>query len=71
MTPEQAKEAEANAFAMELLMPREWLLADIKKLGGVDIEDERAMARLAKKYGVSLTVMALRIGQLAGERLAP
>lgn len=71
MTPEQAMEAEANAFAMELLMPREWLLADIKKLGGVDIEDERAMARLAKKYGVSLTVMALRIGQLAGERLAP
>lgn len=70
MTPEQAMEAEANAFAMELLMPREWLLADIKKLGGVDIEDEKAMARLAKKYGVSLTVMALRIGQLAGARLA-
>lgn len=67
MTPEQIMDAEANVFAMELLMPRESLLADIKKLGGVDIEDDKAMTKLAKKYRVSITVMALRIGQLAGE----
>lgn len=58
---------EANAFAMELLMPEEWLRADLAKLGGVDIEDEQRIGRLAKKYGVSSPVMILRIAQLANE----
>lgn len=55
-------EAEANAFAMELLMPEEWLRKDIA--GGFDIEDDAKLKKLAKKYGVSMQVMALRIGQL-------
>lgn len=63
-----AMEAEANAFAMELLMPRDWLLADIRKMGGIDIEDEAGMRKLAKKYRVSLTVMAIRIGELTSQR---
>lgn len=57
-------DAEANAFAMELLMPASWLLEDIQKLGGVDIEDEKTMARLAKKYRVSTLVMAARLAEL-------
>lgn len=60
--------AEANAFAMELLMPTAWLLADVHKLGGVDIEDEKAMARLAKKYRVSTLVMASRLTELRLEQ---
>lgn len=57
-------EAEANAFAMELLMPEPFLRADIEKLGGVAVDDEAAVTMLAKRYRVSPTVMALRLGQL-------
>ena len=58
------EEREANLFAMELLMPRAFLLADIEKMGGVDIEDDAAMMKLAKRYKVSVTVMAIRLAQL-------
>lgn len=57
-------EAEANQFAMELLMPADWLRADIKKMGGIDIEDESKVKKLARRYRVSNSIMALRIGQL-------
>lgn len=66
MTDTRDQDIEANAFAMELLMPEPWLRADLAMTGGVDIEDDKAIARLAKKYRVSPTVMAVRIGQLAG-----
>lgn len=59
-------DVEANAFAMELLMPELFLRLDLEKAGGVDIEDERALTRLARRYGVSVTVMACRLGQLMG-----
>jgi len=64
MTEDQIMEAEANAFAMELLMPADWLRADIEKLGGIDIDDDKKLSRLAKKYSVSLQVMAIRIAEL-------
>jgi len=64
MNDEQIMDAEANAFAMELLMPADWLRADIAKLGGMDIEDDAKLNRLAKKYRVSPQVMAFRIGEL-------
>jgi len=64
MTEDQIMQAEANAFAMELLMPADWLRADIEKLGGIDIEDDAALTKLAKKYRVSMQVMAVRIGEL-------
>lgn len=57
-------EAEANAFAMELLMPEEWLRRDIAEMGGVDVEDDAKVQRLAKRYKVSNSIMAIRIGQL-------
>jgi len=54
-------EAEANAFAMELLMPFDWLSTDCR---GLDVSDERAVAKLAAKYRVAPTVMAMRIGEV-------
>lgn len=58
-------EQEANEFAMALLMPREWLLADLKKIGPIDIEDVKPIEELAKKYRVSFAVMMRRIASLA------
>lgn len=57
-------DAEANAFAMELLMPELFVRLDLEKAGGIDIDDQRALSRLARRYGVSITVMAVRLGQL-------
>jgi Zn-dependent peptidase ImmA (M78 family) len=59
---------EANAFAMALLMPEDWLRRDIEKLGGIDIEDVQKVGKLAKRYRVSVQVMTLRIGQLMGNQ---
>lgn len=59
-------EAEANAFAMELLMPADWVRADIRKLGGIDIEDDAKVEKMARRYKVSTAVMTIRIGQLIG-----
>lgn len=58
-------EREANAFAMELLMPEKFLRADIKKLGGIDIESDKRIAKLAKRYRVSEQLMSFRLAQLA------
>lgn len=62
---EQAMEIEANAFAMELLMP-EHLMREAIGTRGVDVEDEKRVAALAKKFRVSVPVMVLRIGELMG-----
>lgn len=55
------EETEANYFAMCLLIPRDCLLEDLRKLGGFDIADDAALKKLSKRYQVSTTVMALRI----------
>ena len=57
-------ESEANYFAMCLLMPREWLLADLRKLGSIDVCDDPNIRKLAKKYGVAEQLMAIRIADL-------
>lgn len=62
MSAPEPMESEANAFAMELLMPAAWILRDA---AGIDIDDHVAVHKLAKRYGVSDQVMALRIGQIA------
>lgn len=54
-------EAEANLFAIELLMPADWVRRDAK---GIDLLDDAAVAKLAKRYGVTSSLMAARIGQL-------
>ncbi len=58
------EENEANYFAMCLLMPEEFVRAEVRKMGGFDIEDDRAMSALASKFGVSVTLMTLRLGQI-------
>lgn len=62
--PDARHGAEANAFALELLIPTLFIRMDLEKLGGVDIDDERAIEKLAKRYRVSRTLMAVRLGQL-------
>jgi Zn-dependent peptidase ImmA (M78 family) len=62
-------EAEANSFAMELLMPTEFLLRDLKQMGGIDLADDVQITKLAKKYRVAISLMAIRIGQILKEPL--
>lgn len=57
-------EIEANRFAAELLMPRDFLEADLRALGPIYLDDERAIANLAKKYRVSPQAMAIRLSSL-------
>lgn len=64
MSNDPIMEREANYFAMCLLMPEAFLRKDIQALGGIDIEDDKTMSKLAKKYGVSITMLTLRLGQL-------
>lgn len=57
-------EIEANRFAAELLMPRDFVEADLEALGPIHADDERAIANLAKKYRVSPQAMAIRLSSL-------
>lgn len=59
-------EAEANAFALELLMPEHLLRADIARMGGIDLAEDGAIEKLAKRYRVPLAAMAMRLSQLSG-----
>jgi Zn-dependent peptidase ImmA (M78 family) len=61
------EEIEANFFAACLLMPRRFLQAD-PEAALVDVEDAQAVARLAKRYGVSAHAMSIRLGNLAPRR---
>lgn len=58
-------DAEANEFAMCLLMPREQLTADLEALGPVEIDDEEWINKLAKRYRVTPGAMAKRIRAIA------
>jgi Zn-dependent peptidase ImmA (M78 family) len=53
-------EVEANAFASELLMPRE-LLANVLDADGLDMEDDAGIESLAKKFRVSTSAMRFRL----------
>lgn len=55
---------EANAFAFELLMPEDLVRAEVARMGGIDIENDEKLMKLAKKFKVSLQVAAIRLGQL-------
>lgn len=69
VTPDEEKEA--NYFAMCLLMPEDLLNKEIKRMGGnFDIEDGKAIKRLADKFKVSVAVMTLRLGQISELRSA-
>jgi Zn-dependent peptidase ImmA (M78 family) len=64
MTENDARDAEANAFAMELLMPFDWIVRDTE---GLDLCDDHKVAKIAKKYAVPHSVMAARIASVRAE----
>jgi len=57
------KEIEANSFAAELLVPRAMLLEQLQNVV-VDVEDDRLIKHLAKRFQVSEQMMSFRIGEL-------
>ncbi len=56
-------EIEANRFAAELLMPQAMMAKDLVGQT-IDIEDEEALRKLAKRYRVSLPAITFRISNL-------
>lgn len=58
---DERMDAEATAFALELLMPEEWIKRDT---AGVDLFDDAKIAKIAKRYKVPPALMAFRLGQL-------
>lgn len=56
-------EIEANAFAAELLMPEDLVKACLKD-SSADIDDNKFITALAKKFKVSPQAIQLRLGQI-------
>lgn len=56
-------EIDANTFASELLMPEKFLLEEIGP-DGLDIDDDKSVEKLAKKFRVSVSAMKYRLGGL-------
>lgn len=56
-------EIEANSFAAELLMPRDLLIPALQT-HPVDLEDDTAVANLAKRFRVSDAAMRYRLNSL-------
>ena len=63
------EDREANLFAMALLMPDELVRKEVRRMGPFDISDGTGIKLMAKKFQVSETLMALRLGQLYGPNL--
>lgn len=57
------EEMQANMFAAELLMPKDWLRRDVGT-EGFDIGDDEALMDLARRYGVSQSAMLFRLANL-------
>ena len=57
-------EREANLFAASLLMPKEFLEADLASEESVDLLDDGLLCDLARKYGVSTQALVNRLKNL-------
>ena len=62
-TGSDREEIQANMFAAEVLMPRDWLLSDVGDTG-FDMGGDDALRKLARRYGVSQSAMAFRLANL-------
>lgn len=62
------EEAEANQFAMELLMPTQFVRDEVAKLKGGDIADDKFIKLLAAKFQVPVGIMGIRLGQVMMDR---
>lgn len=63
-TGEDLFEREANLFAAELLMPAKALEKDLRNQDVDLLEDEDFLKDLAKKYGVSVQALTIRLNYL-------
>ena len=59
-----ADEQEANFFAAELLMPRQFIKDDIEKVKQIDLEDGTILTELSEKYEVSIQALSFRLSNL-------
>lgn len=66
MNPVATEEAEANLFAMCLLMPEDLLRDELDKWKSFDLISDKDTITLAKKFQVSVPMMAFRLGMLFG-----
>lgn len=66
----RSMDREATQFAMELLMPADILRAEVKKIKDFDLCETDQIKKLAVKFGVPLSVMAIRLGQLSAQQAA-
>lgn len=64
-TAADVREIEANAFAANLLMPKDFLARDVAKIE-MDFEDPENIQMLSDKYGVSSQAMTFRLMNLFG-----
>lgn len=58
------EEREANLFAAELLIPVQFIQKEFAAIEGLDLEDDSAIAQLAKNYQVSTQAMTFRLSYL-------
>lgn len=60
-------DAEANQFAMELLMPEFMVRTQVEKIGGtIDFADDKDISKLARLFEVDIALMTLRLTQIYG-----
>lgn len=57
-------EIEANLFAAELLMPDTFLRRDLSGRRTIDLYDEDVIPEMARKYGVSVQALTIRLQYL-------
>lgn len=57
-------EMEANLFAAELLMPKRFLVNDLKNVMNVDFDNSVFLEKLARKYNVSTQALIVRFSYL-------
>jgi Zn-dependent peptidase ImmA (M78 family) len=62
-------EQEANFFAAELLMPRQFIKADLEKVKQIDVEGGEILSNLSNKYEVSAQALLFRLAHLGYVKL--
>lgn len=69
---ERTQEAEANYFAICLLMPRQWVHTELDKLLDLNknMPEDEIVQRMAKRFQVSEVMMTMRLVEL-GRMIAP
>lgn len=58
------EEAEANLFAVHLLMPEALVRQEVKRMKAFDLTNDKHIAELARRFQVPNSVMAIRLGML-------